>query len=157
MLALLGAAAAATVAESETVVQVRHDFLGQRQLPASEYLRVHSEHHGVAVSGYAGLSWDGDVDPDPYLLNASSQARWGSWEVGRQLVRGPLRPMSLDGAQLSWTRGGLQLSGWGGLARHTHCGLRGNALAMRRPQLRRHLAHYLEARCWPDYRPLRNT
>ncbi|HJN73468.1 MAG TPA: hypothetical protein QGF58_05995 [Myxococcota bacterium] len=118
MLALLSAAAAATVAESETVVQVRHDFLGQRQLPASEYLRVRSEHHGVAVSGYAGLSWSGEIDPDLYLLNASSQATWGSWEVGRQLVRGPLRPMSLDGAQLSWTRGGLQFSGWGGLARH---------------------------------------
>ncbi|MCP4805717.1 MAG: hypothetical protein GY913_35915 [Proteobacteria bacterium] len=109
------AALAAPLVESETIVQVRHDFFGDPTVPAVSYLRL-STPGPVQMQAYAG--YDTDLELDLFLLAASGRTNTTRWTLGRQLVTSPLRPWVLDGADLQWRGERLRAEAWAGVLRH---------------------------------------
>ena len=116
----LGSLALAGTAEAESVAQLRLDLFGQPQVPMGQYLRVHEQHRGMELQGYAGLEWVTGVggEADLYLLQLSDEGVRGAWSLGRLVASSPVRPQVVDGALVSTQRGSLSLSAWGGMARH---------------------------------------
>ncbi len=118
-----GNPARAAELELESAAQLRHDYLGQRMVPAWQTLHLAGESNGLAYQGLAGLEWQAGlgqtVDPDIYALNLGGPLLGGQWTLGRQQGLGALRPQTYDGAGYQRELGRLlSLQAWGGLARH---------------------------------------
>lgn len=128
MIALLALVAAPVLAadagvQSETVLQLRHDFYGDPLVPAWELLSFDAAAAGQQFEGYLGLEWANglgdDLDPDLYALTVRGDAGALGWTVGRQQVVTHRRLQSLDGGRLDAGLGDhVVLSAWGGYARH---------------------------------------
>jgi hypothetical protein len=122
LFALLGMAAAGTV-ESETILQVRHDYFGEPFVPLYQAVRVFERAGSLDVTAFAAGSWEEGlselVDPEVFLLEVDRRETWGRWSLGRQQALTALRPQTFDGVRLEVLPvEGLSLGAWGGVARH---------------------------------------
>lgn len=112
-----------TIAESETIAQLRHDLLGERLLPIYEYIRFDSQTGNTQFVGYAALETliepEPPADVDLYALYARRKVADGEWVLGRQQATTLLRRQTFDGGRFWWRpTGRFALEAWGGVARH---------------------------------------
>ncbi len=110
-------------AELETIAQVRYDLFGEKMVPLTQYMNIVQRLGDVSIVANTAQVWDAGIEnsstTDLYTVEAEVRRPWIDATVGRTSALGHYRLVTFDGARaLVRPAEGLQVSAWGGIARH---------------------------------------